>query len=132
MYDDKEYILHVLQAGASSYLQKSHHENDLMEAIRAVYQGGAYLYPKATKLILDEYMKKSINGNTDLQKLTGREQEILAYVAKGYTNREIAEQLYLSIKTIESHRAKVMEKLPFRNRPELVKYALRNGLLDFT
>lgn len=131
MHEDKEYIFRVLQAGASSYLLKSHHENDLIEAIRTVHNGDAYLYPNATKLLLEDYMKKSAQFNDDtLQKLSGREQEVLTYLAKGYTNREIAEQLYVSIKTIESHRANIMEKLKLKTRPDLVQYALKHGLLQ--
>lgn len=131
MYDDQEYIFRVLQAGASGYLLKSHHENDLIEAIRTVYRGEAYLYPNAIKLVLQDYMKRAKNYNESMQQLTGREQEVLSYLAKGYTNREVAEKLYVSIKTIESHRAKIMEKLNLQTRHELVKYAIKNGFLDF-
>ncbi|WP_062109083.1 response regulator [Bacillus niameyensis] len=131
MHDDREYIFRVLQAGASSYLLKSNHDNDLIEAIRTVHQGGAYLYPEATKHLLEDYIRKSNEEMKNLQILTGREQAVLSYLAKGYTNREISEQLFLSIKTIESHRSKIMEKLDLKSRPDLVKYAIKNGLLDF-
>ncbi|WP_332651522.1 response regulator transcription factor [Lysinibacillus sp. 54212] len=131
MHEGKEYLFHALQAGASSYLLKSYHENDLLEAIRTVYRGEAYLYPNATKLLLEEYMKKSDANESNLQKLTGREQEVLSYLAKGYTNREIGEMLFLSIKTIESHRSKIMEKLQLKTRPDLVEFAVKNGYLDF-
>lgn len=132
MHESKEYLFHALQAGASSYLLKSYNEDDLIDAIRTVHDGDAYLYPKATKLLLEEYMKKSELSDEDKdQKLTGREQEVLSHLAKGYTNREIAEQLFLSIKTIESYRAKIMEKLNLKTRPDLIKFALKNGYLDF-
>ncbi|WP_274307938.1 response regulator transcription factor [Solibacillus daqui] len=131
MHEGKEYLFHALQAGASSYLLKSYHENDLLEAIRTVYRGEAYLYPNATKLLLEEYMKKSVDNESNLQKLTGREQEVLSYLAKGYTNREIGEMLFLSIKTIESHRSKIMDKLQLKTRPDLVEFAVKNGYLDF-
>ncbi|MCH7322920.1 response regulator transcription factor [Solibacillus sp. MA9] len=131
MHEGKEYLFHALQAGASSYLLKSYHEYDLLEAIRTVYRGEAYLYPNATKLLLEEYMKKSIDNESNLQKLTGREQEVLSYLAKGYTNREIGEILFLSIKTIESHRSKIMDKLQLKTRPDLVEFAVKNGYLDF-
>lgn len=133
MHDDKEYIFRALQAGASSYLLKSHHENDLIEAIRTVNRGEAFLYPSATKLLLEDYLRKTnmSNGNA-IDQLTGREQEVLSYLAKGFTNREIGERLFLSIKTIESHRSKIMEKLNLKTRHELVKYAIKNGFLDFT
>src|SRR5690625_299489 len=129
MYDEKEYIFRVLQAGASSFLLKSHHEDDLIKAIRAVSEGEAYLYPNATKLLLNDYIKKS--NKERIQKLTGREQEVLSYLAKGYTNREVSEKLFLSIKTIESHRSNIMKKLNLQTRHELVKYAIKNGFLDF-
>lgn len=132
MHESKEYLFHALQAGASSYLLKSYNEDDLIEAIRTVHNGDAYLYPKATKLLLEEYMKKSeLSERDNDQKLTGREQEVLSHLAKGYTNREIAEQLFLSIKTIESYRSKIMEKLNLKTRPDLIKFALKNGYLDF-
>lgn len=133
MHEDKEYIFRTLQAGASSYLLKSHHENDLLEAIRTVSVGDAYLYPNATKLLLEDYIRKSSGTHEDhLMKLSGREQEVLSYLAKGYTNREAAEQLYVSIKTIETHRSKIMEKLNLKTRPALVEYAAKNGFLDFS
>lgn len=131
MHEGKEYLFHALQAGASSYLLKSHHENDLIEAIRTVHNGEAYLYPNATKLLLEEYMKKSENNDNALHKLTGREQEVLSYLAKGYTNREIGEILFLSIKTIESYKSKIMDKLQLKTRPDLVKFAVKNGYLNF-
>lgn len=133
MHDDREYIFRVIQAGASSYLLKSHPENDLIEAIRTVHRGEAYLYPNATRMVLEDYIQKSSSATEDnLMKLTGREQEVLSYLAKGYTNREAGEQLFLSTKTIESHRSKIMEKLNLKTRPALVEYAAKNGFLDFT
>jgi len=132
MHEDKEYIFRALQAGASSYLLKSHQENDLIEAIRAVHLGEAYLYPNATKWLLEDYIQKANQfGENHMEKLTGREQEILSYLALGYTNREVGEKLYLSIKTIESHRSNIMKKLDLRTRSDLVKYAMKHGYLDF-
>ena len=131
MHEGKEYLFNALQAGASSYLLKSYHEDDLIKAIRTVYRGEAYLYPNATKLLLEEYMKKSDANKDELNKLTGREQEVLSYLAKGYTNREIGEMLFLSVKTIESYKSKIMEKLQLKTRPDLVKFAAKNGYLDF-
>ncbi|WLR51340.1 response regulator transcription factor [Bacillus tianshenii] len=131
MHDDREYIFRVLQAGASGYLLKSAEDMDLITAIRTVYNGEAYLYPKATKILIESYMEKVSEGEESFQSLSPREQEVLSYIAKGYSNKEIGEILYLSVKTIETHRAKIMEKLQLRTRPELVKYALKHGLLDF-
>lgn len=132
MHENREYLYRVLQAGASSYLLKSYNEDDLIEAIRTVHRGEAYLYPDATRLLLEDYMKKSNTFEEDKNlKLTGREQEVLSYLAKGYTNREIGEHLYLSIKTIESHKSKIMDKLNLKTRADLVRFALKNGYLDF-
>jgi len=130
MHEEKEYIFRVLQAGASSYLLKSHQENHLIEAIRVVHSGEAYLYPNATKILLEDYFNKTNRIGTKFRDLTNREQEVLSYLARGYTNREVAESLFLSIKTIESHRANIMEKLKLKTRRELVDYAIRNGFLE--
>ncbi|HHY74371.1 MAG TPA: response regulator transcription factor [Bacillus bacterium] len=133
MHDDREYIFRVLQAGASGYILKSAEDMDLINAIRTVQRGEAYLYPKAQKLLIEDYMERIANEGEDdiFQQLSIREQEVLEYIAKGYTNKEIADMLYLSVKTIESHKSKIMEKLQLRTRPELVRYALKQGLLDF-
>lgn len=132
MHEDKEYIFRALEAGASSYLLKSYQENNLIEAIRTVYKGEAYLFPNATKSLLEEYMQIAKQSeDNQMEKLTSREQEILSFIALGYTNQEVADQLYLSIKTIESHRSNIMEKLNLRTRSDLVKYAMKNGYLDF-
>lgn len=133
MHDDKEYIFRVLQAGASGYILKSADDMDLIQAIRTVHNGEAYLYPKATKLLIEDYMERISRGENEdlLHRLTAREQEVLSYIAKGYSNKEIAEMLYVSVKTVESHKSKVMEKLELKTRPELVRYALKQGLLDF-
>lgn len=132
MHDDKEYIFRVLQAGASGYILKSAEDMDLINAIRTVEKGEAYLYPKAQKILIEDYMNRiGQDGDDVFHLLSTREQEVLEYIAKGYTNKEIADMLYLSVKTIESHKSKIMEKLQLRTRPELVKYALKQGLLDF-
>lgn len=133
MHDDKEYIFRVLQAGACGYVLKSADDMDLIQAIRTVYNDEAYLYPKATKLLIENYMEKVSNGEQEdlFDTLTPREEEVLSYFAKGYTNKEIAKMLYVSVKTVESHKSKIMDKLGLRTRPELVRYALKHGLLDF-
>ncbi|WP_163971897.1 response regulator [Oceanobacillus halotolerans] len=130
-YEDKECLFRVLKAGASGFLLKTNHDQDLIEAIRTIYHGGAYLYPNATKVMLDDYVRTSRNAEGQKNRLTAREEEVLSYIAKGYTNREIAEKLYVSVKTIEAHRAHVMDKLNLRNRPALVQYAMENGLVHF-
>lgn len=132
MHDDNQYVLRALQAGASGYLLKSAGDLELIHAIRAAYRGEAYLFPAATKSIISNYLELASSDEVDkINLLSPREQEVLSFLAKGYTNKEISEMLHVSIKTIEAHRAKIMEKLNLRTRSELVKYAFKQGLLDF-
>lgn len=133
MHDDEEYLFRVLQAGASGYVLKSAPDMELLSALRTVAQGAAYLYPSATKSLIAEFLQRVKKGEDadSYQILTEREKETLALIAKGYSNKEIAEQLVVSVKTIESHKAHIMEKLQLKTRPELVRYALKKGLLDF-
>ncbi|MGE5703119.1 MAG: response regulator [Clostridia bacterium] len=133
MHDDEEYLFRVLQAGASGYILKSAPDFDLIAAIRQVYGGAAYLYPSATKSLIQEFIQRVQSGEDQgkFDVLTDREREILSLIAKGYSNKEIAEQLILSVKTIETHKTKIMEKLHLKTRPELVRYAAKKGLLEF-
>lgn len=133
MHDDEEYLFRVLQAGASGYILKSAPDLDLITAIRTVHSGAAYLHPTATKSLIAEFLQRVQKGQDveNFHVLTDREQEILQYIAKGYSNKEIAEQLIVSVKTVETHKSKIMEKLQMKTRPELVRYALKKGLLDF-
>ncbi|WP_019121321.1 response regulator [Brevibacillus massiliensis] len=132
MHDDEEYLFRILKAGASGYILKSAPDNELIAAIRTVHQGAAYLYPSAARTLIQEFLHRVEQGKDldDYQVLTEREREILTYIAKGYSNKEIAELLHVSVKTVETHKAHVMEKLQLKTRPELVKYALKKGLLD--
>ncbi len=133
MHDDEEYLFRVLQAGASGYILKSAPDMDLIAAIRTVHQGAAYLYPSATKSLIQEFLQRVQRGEDANQYhvLTDREREILVLIAKGYSNKEIAELLVVSVKTVETHKTKIMEKLHLKTRPELVRYAVKKGLLDF-
>jgi two-component system response regulator NreC len=133
MHDDEEYLFRVLQAGASGYILKSAPDLDLLNAIRTVHSGAAYLHPTATKSLITEFLQRVEKGQDveHFQVLTDREQEILQLIAKGYSNKEIAEKLVVSVKTVETHKSKIMEKLHMKTRPELVRYALKKGLLDF-
>lgn len=133
MHDDEEYLFRVLEAGASGYILKSAPDVDLIHAIRTVASGDAYLYPSVTKSLIEEFLRRVQKGKEkdSYEILTDREKEILSYIAKGYSNKEVAEHLIVSVKTIESHKAKIMEKLHLKTRPELVRYAVKRGLLDF-
>ncbi|GGD55425.1 response regulator transcription factor [Paenibacillus nasutitermitis] len=133
MHDDDEYLFRAIHAGAAGYVLKSAPHEELLGAIRAVSKGDAYLYPTATKRLMKEYMERMKRGESSDQfdSLSEREREVLTFTAKGYANKEIAEQLFISVKTVETHKSNVMEKLGFKSRPELVKYALKKGLLNF-
>ncbi|WNR44219.1 response regulator transcription factor [Paenibacillus roseipurpureus] len=133
MHDDDEYLFRAIHVGASGYILKSAPHDELLTAIRSVAAGNAYLYPTATKRLMNEYMDRIKHGdNVDTYgSLSEREKEALALIAKGFSNKEIAEQLIISVKTVESHKSNIMEKLGLRTRPELVKYAAKKGLLNF-
>ncbi|WP_217597377.1 response regulator transcription factor [Cohnella sp. GbtcB17] len=133
MHDDEGYLFRAIQSGASGYILKSAPHEELLGAIRHVAGGQAYLYPSATKRLMSDYLDKLKNGEHagTYESLSDREKEILAKVAQGYSNKEIAEQLVISVKTVESHKSNLMEKLELRTRPDLVKFAMKKGLLTF-
>ncbi|MCC3373561.1 response regulator transcription factor [Cohnella sp. REN36] len=133
MHDDEEYLLRAIQAGASGYILKSAPHEELLSAIRLISTGSAYLYPDATKRLMSDYLEKMKNGENGsaFELLSDREKEILAKIAQGYSNKEIAEQLFISVKTVESHKSNLMEKLKLKTRPDLVKYAMKKGMLNF-
>lgn len=133
MHDDEEYLFHVLKNGASGYILKNAPDEELLAAIRTVYRGDTYIYPSMTASLVREFVRNdgSGHGNDPFKILTKRELEVLPLAAKGYGNKDIAEMLFISVKTVEAHKAKIMEKLELKNRPELVEYALRKKLLNF-
>ncbi len=140
MHESEEYFLQALRAGAAGYLIKKAAPTELRMAILAVAQGGAFLYPGLARALIRGYIEGSLTTPPDgrasardntaqLRSLTPREMEILKLVAEGYTNQEIADQLVVSIKTVQAHRANVMEKLGLRNITHLVRFAVRAGLI---
>lgn len=132
MHDDEEYLRQSLEAGATGYVLKQAADTELVVAIRAVQRGEIFLYPSFTRVLLGDLARNRETGShsrDSYELLSQREREVLRLVALGYTNRQIAEQLFLSIKTIETYRARLMEKLDLRSRSALVRYALRKGLL---
>lgn len=134
MYDDEEYLFHVLKNGASGYVLKNSPDEELFKAIRVVYEGGTYIHPTMATSIVREFVQKDGDGvleNDPYKILSKREIEVLPLVAKGYGNKEIAEKLYISVKTVEAHKSKIMEKLQLKSRPELVEYALKKKFLNF-
>ena len=133
MHDDEGYLFRAIQAGASGYILKSAPHEELLTAIRNISMGEAYLYPTATKRLMSDYMDRMKRGDHQgtYESLSEREKEILAKVAQGYANKEIAEQLVISVKTVETHKSNLMEKLDLKTRPDLVKFAMKKGLLNF-
>ena len=127
MHKDSVYVREILRAGARGYLLKDSEDEDLLKAIRGVFRGEAYLSPAIADAVLTDY-RKHVSNPVDL--LTSREREILTMVAEGKTNKEIAQALNLSVYTVESHRGSVMEKLNLHNTGDIVRFALRNGLIS--
>jgi DNA-binding NarL/FixJ family response regulator len=127
-YDNKEYILSAIKAGAAGFVPKRALGSELVSAIRAVYQGNSFLYPSAAAALIEDYRQQAEGDSYD--SLTPREREILKLIADGHTSRQIADMLFISLKTVLGHRAKIMEKLDLHNRTELIKYAMRKGLVN--
>lgn len=132
MHDDEEYLFRAIQVGASGCILKSAPQEELLGAIRSVSNGNAYLHPSATKRLMEEYIGSVKQGNSDtFNLLSDREKEVLTLIAKGFSNKEIAEKLFISVKTVETHKSNLMEKLQMKTRPELVAFALKKGLLGY-
>lgn len=130
MHEDEEYFFEMLGAGASGYVPKRAAPDDLMSAIRIVRQGDVYIYPSLARLLVKDFLHRSETSAPETrEELTGREQEVLTCIAEGYSNREIAEALFISVKTVDRHRENIMRKLQLHNRVELVKYAIEKGLI---
>lgn len=125
---EEHFLFSVLEAGAMGYVLKSSVETDLMDAIRVVHRGEVYLYPKAVRMVLDGLLRGK-GGSSQTGSLSDRELEILKLTAEGFTNQEIGERLYLSPKTVDTYRQRVMVKLNLTRRSELVRFALDAGLL---
>ena len=131
MHENEEYIRQVLAAGALGYVLKDAAAHDLLGAIRAVHRGEAVLSPAITRLVIEDYLRWGEIRPADTSNgLTPREREILQLIAEGYTNKEIAEILSLSVKTIQSHRSNLMSKLDLHDRGELIKYAIQKKIID--
>jgi two-component system, NarL family, response regulator NreC len=131
VHAQERYLFPVLKAGASGYVLKSTVDTELVNAIRTVAHGGAFLYPSATRMVLEDYLARVQSGKEadDYERLSEREREVLKLIALGHTAGDIAEKLLLSPKSVETYRARIMEKLGLDNRPALVRYALARGLL---
>ncbi len=127
-HDNKEYVLSAIKAGAAGYVPKRALGSELVSAIRAVHKESSFLYPSAAAALIEDYLRQVEAEPYD--RLTNREREILRLIADGHTSRRIADILFISLKTVLSHRTKIMEKLDIHNRTELIKYAMRKGLVS--
>ncbi|MCG3206906.1 MAG: Oxygen regulatory protein NreC [Anaerolineae bacterium] len=133
MHDDSVYLRQVLATGGAGYVLKEAADTELLTAIRTVYNGGVFLHPEHAKILLEDSLKQLPQPAADddpFTRLSDREVEVLRLIALGHSNKEIAEMLYLSVKTVETYKARVMEKLALKSRAALVRFALHHRLLD--
>lgn len=128
MYANEEYVFQMLQAGASGYVLKQADSAEVLAAIRAAMAGDSFLSSGISRARIDEYIHRAqARGEDDVDLLTPREREVLQLLAEGQSNQEIAQQLHISVKTVETHRSNMMYKLGASNKTDLIKYALRKG-----
>ena len=129
MHDNEQFFFEALRAGASGYVLKSAAHADLVAACRAALRGEPFVYPQAVAALIREYLERGPDGLPD-DPLSARESEVVKLIAEGLTSREIGETLFISEKTVERHRANVLEKLGLRDRVALTRYAIRRGLVE--
>ncbi len=132
MHESDEYFFEMLNAGASGYVPKKAAPTELVNAIRSVHAGGVYLYPSLAKSLVKDYLTRAEQGDDKaaFDGLTERERQVLKLIADGKGNQEVADELVISVKTVERHRANILAKLGLHSRTELVKYAIRKGLIQ--
>lgn len=131
VHAQERYLFPVLKAGGAGYVLKSTVDTELLDAIRTVAKGGAFLYPSATKMLLEDYLGQlQHHAQDDYETLSEREREVLKLLALGHTAKEVGDKLALSQKTVETYRVRIMEKLNLHSRVDLVQYALARGLLS--
>ena len=132
IHKNEEYVLNALQVGASGYLEKDTGVDELLNAIHSVYHDNSFLSPGISKTVIDAYLLRASKAkeSTVFETLSNREREVLQLIAEGFTNREVAKQLFIAVKTVEAHRAHIMGKLDIHDIAKLVKYAIRKGMVD--
>lgn len=131
MHDNEEYIIQMLEAGAMGYILKDAAAKELIQALRSVHRGEAVLSPAITRIVIEDYLRwGGIRPTGDNAELTPREREILQLIAEGYTSKQIAEILVISVKTVQAHRNRLMQKLDLHNRGELIKYAIQKKIIE--
>jgi DNA-binding NarL/FixJ family response regulator len=130
MHDSEQFLFEALKAGASGYVLKSGADEDIVDAVRAAMRGDSYLYPSAVTTLVRDYVDRGGRGEEQFDVLTPRELEVLKLIAEANTSKEIAEKLFISIKTVDRHRQNILDKLGMRDRVELTRYAIRRGLIQ--
>jgi DNA-binding NarL/FixJ family response regulator len=130
MHDSEQFLFEALKAGASGYVLKSGVDTDIVDACRAAMRGDSYLYPSAVTTLVRDYVERGGRGEEQFDVLTPRELEVLKLIAEAHTSKEIADALFISIKTVDRHRQNILEKLGMRDRVELTRYAIRRGLIQ--
>ena len=130
MYDNEQFFFESLRAGASGYVLKSGADTDIVDAVRASMRGDSYLYPSAVTTLVRDYVERGGRGEEQFDVLTPRELEVLKLIAEARTSKEIAEELFISLKTVDRHRQNILEKLGMSDRVELTRYAIRRGLIQ--
>ncbi len=131
MHTDEEYVFQFLQVGAAGYLVKQTAPKELISAIQTVYQGESYLSPSVSKMVIEEFVRhtQATQVESNYEKLTDREREIFQLIAEGFSSKDIADQLHISLKTVGVHRINLMNKLDIHSVPDLVRYAIRKGVI---
>ncbi|HET7808648.1 MAG TPA: response regulator transcription factor, partial [Gaiellaceae bacterium] len=130
MHDSEQFLFEALKAGASGYVLKSGADEEIVDAARAAMRGESYLYPSAVTTLVRDYVERGGRGEEQFDVLTPRELEVLKLIAEAHTSKEIADELFISIKTVDRHRQNILEKLGMRDRVELTRYAIRRGLIQ--
>jgi DNA-binding NarL/FixJ family response regulator len=130
MHDSEQFLYEALKAGASGYVLKSGADTDIVDACRAAMRGDSFLYPSAVTTLVRDYVERGGRGEEQFDVLTPRELEVLKLIAEAHTSKEIAQLLFISIKTVERHRQNILDKLGMRDRVELTRYAIRRGLIQ--
>src|SRR4029079_4001219 len=128
MHDSEQFLFEALKAGASGYVLKSGADNDIVEACRAAMRGDSFLYPSAITKLVRDYVERGGRGEEQFDVLTPRELEVLTLRAQAHTSKDIAQLLFISVKTVERHRQNILDKLGMRDRVELTRYAIRSGV----
>ena len=130
MHDSEQFLFEALKAGASGYVLKSGADTDIVDACRAAMRGDSFLDPSAVTTLVRDYVERGGRGEEQFDVLTPRELEVLKLIAEAHTSKEIAQMLFISIKTVERHRQNILDKLGMRDRVELTRYAIRRGLIQ--